>query len=71
MLRLCLYLDARIGMQVVVGVGRHSAGGQPRIQPAVKQALQNSGACFWQQHDNPGVIEVVIPPAQKQLARKA
>lgn len=55
----------RVVSQVVTGVGKHSAGGQPRILPAVKQTLRQMGAGFWHQANNPGVIEVLIPPGNK------
>ena len=47
--------------QVVTGIGKHSAGGMPRIQPAVKNALHSRGLAFWTPKDNPGVIELLIP----------
>ena len=47
--------------QVVTGIGRHSAGGQPRILPAVVHSLKGSGLRFWSQPDNAGVIEVLLP----------
>lgn len=51
-------------LQVVTGVGKHSAGGQPRILPAVVRSLRESGLQFWSQPDNAGMVEVLLPASR-------
>ena len=51
---------APVHVQVVTGIGKHSVGRQPRILPAVVDALRDSNLRFWSQPDNAGVIEVLI-----------
>lgn len=50
----------RLPPQVITGVGRHSAGNQPRVLPAVVRYLSEAGYKFDSALDNPGVVLVQI-----------
>ena len=47
-------------LQVITGIGKHSAGGIARLLPAVKQYLSASNLTWNEEPGNPGQINVVI-----------
>lgn len=46
--------------QVIVGIGKHSAGGIARLSPAIKQYLTSQNLTWNEERGNPGQINVVI-----------
>ncbi len=59
--------DVMLPVQVITGMGRHSQGGVARILPAVLRYLTEAGYNFSEEHNNPGVICIVLAGARSQL----
>ena len=50
----------KLPLQVITGIGKHSAGGIARLLPAVKQYLSVNNLTWNEEPGNPGQINVVI-----------
>lgn len=46
--------------QVIVGIGKHSVKGMPKLLPAIVSYLADNNIQFCQVKDNPGALSVML-----------